>query len=114
MYKFVLNVKPSRSSRRTYRVQVVIYDRLEDLRRSVNGVFVDNSDTAGYYHACRGRDFGRIGLWKELVGAGYLAHEIQHFIYDCMMDGETNNEKLAWMAGDLTSKFWTKWYEMYP
>jgi hypothetical protein len=97
------------------RVQVSIFDNLGQLRKSVEGVFVDNAITAGYYHACRSRYFGRIGLWRDIMGAGYFAHELQHFIHDYMLDREeTNNEKIAWMAGDLTSQFWTKWYELYP
>ena len=110
---FVLTARTSRYAKKKKLIQVVIFDNLKELRKSVKGVFVDNSDTAGYYYACRGRFFGRIGLWKEIVGAGYFAHELQHFIHDYMLGtGVVDNEKLAWMSGDLTGQFWTRWYEL--
>ncbi len=65
------------------------------------------------------RQWGEIQLWEKLMGAGYFAHELQHFMDDYSGEVETHplsreaDERLAFLAGDLTAQFWTKFYERF-
>lgn len=82
--------------------------------------------TLGYFHApitkikARGvvvnKIVGEIHLTKNRFGAGIFAHELQHFISwwcnvkDLDPMGE-HWEYIPKLAGDLTNKFWTWFYD---
>ena len=63
--------------------------------------------------------FGEIHLIRDQIGAGYVAHELQHFIYDWMghylvcYRNNVTSEKCAKLLGDITNKFWIAFYERY-
>src|SRR5689334_12414394 len=73
----------------------------------------------GYVGARIEKQFGEIHLWQKLIGAGYWAHELQHFMADYTEATESTpldheaNERMAWLAGDLTAQFWTKFFERF-
>ena len=53
-----------------------------------------------------------------MMGAGYVAHEIQHFICYWMVCGELDIcgkhwEKIAWVTGEITNKYWTWFYKYF-
>ena len=76
-------------------------------------------DHVGAYVAYPGRlktrgKFGEIHLVRELIGAGYVSHELQHFLFDWFFTVEWTrniNEKMADLAGEVTRKFWNQYYE---
>ena len=61
--------------------------------------------------------FGEIHLLREMIGAGYVSHEIQHFIndYTCYLGLNLfkNNERLAYLVSDAVTAFWNEFYERY-
>ena len=65
------------------------------------------------------RQHGEIHLWEKIIGAGYFAHELQHFMDDYSATTEKHpldskaDERMAWLAGQLTAEFWTKFYERF-
>jgi len=65
------------------------------------------------------RQFGEIHLWEKLIGAGYFAHELQHFVNHYSQETENYpldfeaNERMAWLVGELTAQFWTKFYKKF-
>lgn len=66
------------------------------------------------YRKPRSGLFGEVHLVKSRIGAGYVAHEIQHFIYDWLMEQKQStslNERTALLAGDVTRDFWSQYYE---
>ena len=57
--------------------------------------------------------FGEIHLVQGRIGAGYVAHEIQHFVYDWQWtqpQSRNLNERCALLAGNVTRQFWKRWY----
>ena len=105
-------------------INVLFFSRLKDLRKYARKHSTeksrDLSEAAGCYVGLESKKyFGLICLWEEIVGAGYFAHELQHFVFDYiareMSDNLSDvNEKLAWMVGDMTAQFWAKYYKLYP
>ena len=103
---------------------ILFFFRLKDLRQYVKKRSSEKPSfwnrAAGAYVALdKGKHFGLICLWDEIVGAGYFAHELQHFILDYMarridVNDTEANEHLAWMAGDMTAQFWTEYYKLHP
>jgi hypothetical protein len=65
--------------------------------------------------------FGEIHLVKEEIGAGYVAHEIMHLVFDWMVEhnmcefhyGKSLNERTAYLTSDITTQFWDSFYEFY-
>lgn len=56
--------------------------------------------------------FGEIHLVASRVDVGYVAHEIQHFIYDwsqTQSHGRSFEERQATLTGDITGEFWRKY-----
>lgn len=97
-------------------VSVFIWETVEAIRRNTN---FEVPDHVGAYVAFPGRKkkglFGEIHLLKSIIGAGYVAHEIQHFIYDWYlpnMDDPDINERMAHLTGEITSNFWTEYYKV--
>lgn len=69
-------------------------------------------------HMCIGPKFGEIHLVIDEFGAGFFAHELQHFILDWIyvhqLDFVTgDNEPICQIVGDMTSFFWEKFYALY-
>lgn len=90
----------------------------------MNNVRHNGRDFIGCYLGIPGRkkkggSFGEIHLMLGEVGAGYVAHELEHFIHDyCIMfvpvvDNKRKQEKVAYMMGDMTTLFWHSFYEHY-
>lgn len=76
------------------------------------------SDYVGAYVAYPYRKrrglFGEVHLMKSKIGAGYVAHEIQHFLYDWLLEQRATrntNERLALLAGNVTRDFWKQYYD---
>jgi len=96
-------------------VLVYVWRSVRGLKRNTNF----KGDYVGAYVANPARRtrsglFGEIHLVSNRVGAGYVAHEIQHFLYDWLMEqkqNESTNEKLALLAGEFTRSFWIEYYK---
>ena len=71
----------------------------------------------GYPHPRKNGLFGEIHLIREWIGAGYVSHEIQHFIndYACYFGLSLfkSNEKIAYLTSDTVNAFWIEFYERY-
>jgi len=71
----------------------------------------------GYPHPRKTGLFGEIHLLREMIGAGYVSHEIQHFIndYACYFGLSLfkSNEKIAYLTSDTVNAFWIEFYERY-
>jgi hypothetical protein len=122
--EFTLTIRTRSSQRGRKKLRVFIWKHVKDLRiaakksseRSAHywkhaaGAYVGRRDT---------RQFGEIHLWEKFMGAGYWAHELQHFMMDYFLGTETfpidneANERMAHLAGELTAEFWTKFYERF-
>jgi hypothetical protein len=66
------------------------------------------------------RKLGELHFHRENIGAGIVAHEIQHFLtawvvnmewVKHLLDGKW--EPIAKMAGELTREFWNEFYERF-
>lgn len=62
--------------------------------------------------------FGEIHLVRDMIGAGYVAHEITHFVYDYLFFSidkfaTIDSERFAKITGDVTNRFWTEFYNRY-
>ena len=83
----------------------------------------------GYPYGKRRRGlFGELHLLKrmiacggaQLIGAGYVAHELQHFMLDWLTDHTLYdpdsirrlNEPAAWLCGEVTRLVWSEWYKI--
>jgi hypothetical protein len=120
--EFLLPIRTHRRQRPRKKLRVVIWEYLKDLRATAKKL--DSSlnwrDAAGGYLAVRMRSFGQIHLCKKFIGAGYFAHELQHFMIDYSEESECHpldpkaNERMAYLAGDLTAQFWSEYYKRFP
>lgn len=100
---------------RSVELQVYVWKSLRGLHRNTN--FKGSGYVGAYvaypYRKSRGL-FGEMHLVKKWVGAGYVAHELQHFFYDWLMEqsrNEETNERQALMAGEITKQFWSEYYD---
>jgi len=62
--------------------------------------------------------FGEIHLILGEIGAGYVAHELQHFILDFCAEfvpviNKRRQEKVAYAMSNMTTLFWRNFYEKY-
>ena len=61
--------------------------------------------------------YGEIHIPMDRIGAGVWAHELMHFMLDWMdlfkLDPLENAEPLCKMAGEITRKFWVKFYGVF-
>lgn len=97
-------------------LDVFVWNSVEGLRR--NTYFKENDYYGAYaFYPYRKRNglFGEIHLVKPEIGAGYVAHEIQHFLFDWLL-GQTmtdkTNERMATLAGNVTKEFWNEWHKV--
>jgi len=102
-------------------LDVYIWKSVRGLRR--NTYFKTNDQMGAYvYYPYRKRRglFGEIHLLKWMIGAGYVAHEIQHFMLDWLLDHKLTgataaaalNEPMAKLAGDITRYFWNRYCQV--
>lgn len=121
---FSLTIRTGSEHRSRKKLRVVIWKRLKDLRAAARAASSEPArfwrNAAGAYVGVRApRQFGEIHLWTKWMGAGYFAHELQHFMEDYRFCTEKHplddraNERMAYLAGDLTAQFWTKYYEHF-
>jgi len=93
-------------------VDVYIWKSVRGLRRNT---YFRHGDYLGAYVAnpyrTRRGMFGELHLVKRMIGAGYVAHEVQHFLYDWLLEQAQNgrtNERMAKLAGEITRRFWNE------
>ena len=121
---FDLTITTSKGHKSRKKLKVFVWKHLKDLRQAAKDL--DKSwnwnNAAGCYLATRGKNqFGQIHLWRKLMGAGYWAHELHHFMMDYATDTEAqdyvfdrkDNERMAFLAGELTGQFWTEFYKTF-
>lgn len=131
--EFSLTITTGKHHRGRKKLRVVIWKHLKDLRTAAHASSLQSvrywKRAAGAYVGAQRfrpegnrmvcRQFGEIHLWEKLIGAGYFAHELQHFMLHYAEETETlpldpeANERMAWLAGELTNQFWTKFYERF-
>jgi hypothetical protein len=94
-------------------VLVFVWRSVKGLKRNTNF----KGDYVGAYVANPSRRksglFGEIHLVNNRIGAGYVAHELQHLLYDWLLEQtitRNTNERLALLAGNITREFWTTYY----
>jgi hypothetical protein len=121
---FSLSICTSPDHRGRKKLRVYVWEHLKDLRRAAKESSTSSAhywkNALGAYVGIRGpRQFGEIHLWRKFIGAGYFAHELQHFMEnyrflteDAWLDDEAN-ERMAYLAGDLTKRFYTRFYKMF-
>jgi hypothetical protein len=122
--EFSLEIRTSKDHKSRKRLKVFIWKHLKDLRHAAKE---SSTRTTHYWKQAAGayvgvvkpRQFGEIHLWQKLIGAGYFAHELQHFMEhyrflteDPMLD-DTANERMAWLAGELTAQYWVEFYKTF-
>ncbi len=121
--EFKLTIRTHNKQRGRKKLHVFIWKHKKDLRAAASAHSDESlswwNTAAGAYVGYQApKRFGEIHLWQKLIGAGYFAHELQHFMNHYMetesypLDFEAN-ERMAWLAGDLTMQFWTKFYERF-
>lgn len=121
---FSLVIRTSKKHKARKRLKVFVWKNVKDLRQAAKQL--DTSwnwnNAAGCYLATRGKNqFGQIHLWQKLMGAGYWAHELHHFMMDYASDTEPQdyafdraaNERMAFLAGELTAQFWIEFYKRF-
>ena len=117
-----LIIRTSLKHRSRKKLHVFIWKNVTDLRAAAKqrAGYGGWGDCAGCYLAVRAKlQFGEIHLWNKLMGAGFWAHEMQHFMNDYSEETEhypldpKANERMAFLAGDLTAQFWVKFYERF-
>lgn len=98
-----------------FTVRFYVYKNSEDLRKA-NHVEEEKKGytTEGLFHCGKYTKNSKIHLSMPMMGAGYVAHEIQHFIcYWIACNGldiiGKHFEKIAWVTGEITSEYW-KWF----
>ena len=122
--EYWLTIRTSSEHKARKKLRVVIWNHVGELRRAAKEHSDETAyfrkDAAGAYVGCRSqRQFGEIHLWTKWIGAGYFAHELQHFMEDYAaatekfpLDADAN-ERMAHLAGVLTAEFWTLFYKNF-
>lgn len=123
--RFELRVPPS------HRLVIVLHPNLRALRKawSKRKPRISGKDTLAFFHSnglhvsprgrVRERKIAEIHMCQRRFGAGIFAHELQHFMtfwYDSKRwkSGDPYWERAAYLAGNLTKDFWTKYYKAFP
>jgi len=130
MDNIVLKIRHANGARSRGKVRVVIFHHLKDLRacaKEQSGHGGWGTAAGAYAGLEKGEYFGAILLWKDIIGAGYFAHELQHFITDYLVRKDLfkpileqdkrfseTSEMLSWICGDMTAQFWAEYYKLYP
>lgn len=99
-----------------HEVHVYIWSNVKGLRRNTYFEPADHDGAYVYYPYRKPRSglFGEIHLLASRIGADYVAHEIQHLLFDWLMTQTIKagtNEKIATLAGEFTAAFWSEYYE---
>lgn len=101
---FALSIRARKGQRARKKLHVAIWKHLKDLRAAAKRTsgYGGWGDAAGVYIAAKNKtQFGEIYLWIDLIGGGYWAHELQHFMIDYMESTESfpldekANERMA-------------------
>lgn len=98
-------------------VDVYIWKDIKGLHKNTNFPVADH---AGAYVAFFDRKktglFGEIHLLYKMIGAGYVAHEFQHFMFDWLMSNNKwssqTNEKQARLCEGMICEFWKEYYRL--
>jgi hypothetical protein len=117
-----IRIRPHQRGRK--KLRVFIWKHKKDLRvaaheHSVESAHFWRTAAGAYVGYMESPQFGEIHLWQKLIGGGYFAHELQHFMNHYSQETENYpldfeaNERMAWLAGDLTNQFWTKFYKRF-
>ncbi len=104
-----------------YYIHVYVWKNIAALWDNVDPAG-DPDWNAGYVACCLcfSREFGNkhaeIHLVTGKFGVGVVAHELTHYLFHWMYefqpdDDEDNFEKACLMIGNVTSKFWKKFYK---
>jgi hypothetical protein len=105
-----------------HHVEVFVWKSQEGLFRNTG---FTEKDTTGAYIGVPGERrsglFGEIHLLRDMIGPGYVAHELQHLIFDWLCERDMKefksglclNERMAYLMSDVTTDFWEKFYEFY-
>lgn len=93
-------------------INVYVWNSINGLRRNTHFKI---SNYYGAYVAYPYRKksglFGEIHLIRKRITIGYVSHEVQHLLYDWLMQQPQTaqtNERLATLAGEIMSKIWSK------
>jgi hypothetical protein len=101
-------------------VQFFIYENRKKLRLGISkyknvegaaGYFTTNPNEGNFIEA-------EIHLDISVIGGGYVAHEIQHFVQwwiykNSLKFIDEDFEKISDITGEMTSKFWDRFYDLY-
>lgn len=110
-------------------IDCYVWDTLEEMREDAAS---KNLEEARDAHACylgnewvfkadsglKSRKLGELHFFLDAIGAGVVAHEIQHFISHWVSVigwdvGEKHFETISLMAGELTAEFWGEFYDRF-
>jgi hypothetical protein len=110
-------------------IDCIIWEALNDLREHAASKDLEDAwDAHGCYLGSdwvfksngdlKSRKLGEIHFFLDAIGAGVVAHEIQHFIshWSSVMGwdvGEKHFEPVALMMGRLTAEFWGAFYDRF-
>lgn len=101
-------------------VQFFIYENRKNLKCAISKY--DNVNGAAGYFTINPFDGNfidaEIHLDISMIGAGYVAHEIQHFVQWWIWRNKLDpmgkdNENICHIVGEITARFWDKFYELY-
>ena len=113
-------------------VDCYIWDTVEQMRDATDHRFDDRDYDACWLAGEAGWSYSECGLTAdylgelhfstEKIGAGIVAHELQHFICQ-WVDAEmgvreqfalgADDEEICLLAGNLTNQFWGEFYENF-
>lgn len=101
-------------------IQFFIYENRKKLQQGICGLL--NTDGAAGYFTTNPLDGNyidaEIHLDISMIGAGYVAHEIQHFVQWWIYKNNLkamaeDNEKICMITGEITALFWDRFYNLY-
>lgn len=105
--------------------EVFVWDTLEHFRAATKQKTSDGRCTAFWASRRDGREkvnlagkkFGEVHLVRDLIGAGYVAHELQHLVHFwasfCHWTFARDDEEIAVFAEKITCDFWNRFYEAF-
>jgi len=108
-------------------VRVFFWRDVNDLQSATSsddayGMYQGRKTVIGTYRGKKKvstKKLGDIHLALDQIGAGYVAHELQHFISHWQSVSGWDDpygedwEPLSKLAGDITNEFWVKFYENF-
>ncbi len=125
---FPLAIRTRHEQRARKQLHVYVWEYVRDLRAAAQKASTRSvyywRNAAGAYNGIlvysrSGRliQFGRVHLWQKMIGGGYVEHEFQHFLHHYTEATEhwpldpDADERIAYLAGDLTAQFWSQFYD---